>query len=124
MPEFPQYYGAKLVEYGTVVTKATGYTASSGDIVICNGTTAGTFAIVLPAVALGGPVTVANCSGTTTGGTVTVVTADSSTIDGITGATGVTLLTLGTNSSTAATVANQSTRNTFVSDGTSWYRVF
>jgi hypothetical protein len=125
---FPQYYGARLVEfanfYSTGTPSPATYTASAGDIVVCTGTTAGTQAVVLPAVALGGPVTVINANGTTAAGTVTVFTTDSSTIDGVAGATGVILAPLGASAATTANIANQCNRNTFASNGTSWFRVF
>lgn len=108
-----QYQNAQLVEASNFVVKNTGYTASPGDIVICNSGTTGqaaTFNVTLPAVGQGGPVTVINCDATTSGGTVTVVTSDGSKIDNITGTTGV-------------TIAIAYNRNSFASDGTNWWRV-
>ena len=111
-----QYPNAVLVESSNFVYKNTGYTASSGDVVVCNNGTAGvaaTFSVTLPAVALGGPVTVLNQAATTVGGTVTVITSDGSQIDG----------TSGTSGTSPATIQIGRNRNTFVSDGTNWVRL-
>lgn len=108
-----QYSGARLVEFSNFVKTNTGYTANAGDIVLCNAGTTGqaaTFTVTLPAVALGGPVTVINADATTVGGTITVKTADLSLIDNVVGTTGV-------------TIAIAYNRNTFASDGTNWWRV-
>lgn len=109
-----QVSSAVLVEASNFVSKATGYTASPGDVVLCNGGTTGqaaTFNVTLPAVALGGPVTVVNLNATTTGATVTVVTSDGAKIDGLTGSTG-TGVNIGFN------------RSTFSSDGSNWWRIW
>lgn len=110
-----QAQSALLVESSNFVSKNTGYTASPGDVVLGNTGTSGVsaaFTVTLPPVAQCGPVTVVNVSPITagSGATITIVTSDSSTIDGITGATGTTL-------------QSGYTRNTFSSNGTSWFRV-
>ena len=81
-----------------------------------------TFIVTLPAVGLGGPVTVLNWNATTTGGTVYVVTADGSTIDGTSGTIGTTLAVVSPNyTSTAAANIGLRARQTFSSDGTNWW---
>ena len=126
---FFQYPNALLVESANFVAKNAAYTAAAGDVVVCNTGTvgagsAGTFIVTLPAVGLGGPVTVLNWNATTVGGTVYVVTADGSTIDGTSGTIGTTLAVVSPNyTSTASANVNLRARNTFSSDGTSWWRV-
>ena len=123
------YPNSLLVESSNFVAKSAAYTAAAGDVVVGNtGTSgagsAGTFIVTLPAVALGGPVTVLNVNSTTVGGTIYVVTADGSTIDTQGGTIGTTiaLITPSVYGTAGADVGLRA-RNTFASDGTSWWRV-
>lgn len=107
MPYYPQYMNAQLVEYANFTVQTSAYTAKSGDFVLANATSAA-FTVTLPAVALGGPVTVKKTDSASH--TVTIVTADGSTIDGLTGATGIGL-------------AAQYDTVELASDGTNWWVV-
>jgi hypothetical protein len=110
MPVYPQYSGAKLVEFANIVAvTATTYSANPGDLVVHSGTTSLT--ITLPAIAVGGPVGVKQLG--TAGAAVTIITTEgtNSNIDGIVGTTGT-------------TCSVQYSSATFSSDGVSnWYRV-
>ena len=123
------YPNALLVESSNFVAKNAAYTANAGDVVVCNSGTsgagsAGTFIVTLPAVALGGPVTVLNWNATTVAGTVFVVTADGSNIDGVSGTIGSTLAILDPSANaTTGVVFDQKVRSTFSSDGSNWWRV-
>ena len=124
-----QYPNSLLVESSNFVAKNAAYTANTGDIVVGNTGTvgagsAGTFIVTLPPVAQGGPVTVLNWNATTVGGTIYVVTSDGSNIDGTSGTIGTTLalITPSVYGTSGADVGLRA-RNSFSSDGTSWWRV-
>ena len=108
---FPAIQTGGLVTSGNVVAKSASYTAANGDVAIVT-TGAGAIVVTLPPVAQGGPVTVRKVD-SAGAGTVKVVTADSSTVDGIAGATGRVV-------GAASTLSGA----TLVSDGVgAWYTV-
>lgn len=109
MPNDDQYINAGLVPFANFTAQAgASYTASNGDVVLYTPTA--NSVVTLPAVALGGPVRVVNLAGTYT---VTVKTADGSTVQGVAGTTGYVVPAGGTGAS--------STHATFVSNGTNWF---
>lgn len=111
MPYFPQYSGAKLVEFANFTPQVAAYTASPGDFVTMTGTAA--VIVTLPPAATGGPVAVKQMVVGTTIGSITVIASTSdgtaTKIDNIAGTTGVTITT-------------QYTTQLFQSDGVSWWR--
>lgn len=113
---FWQYQNALLVESANLTIPTAGtssYSANPGDIIIhatnsTGGAATAAITITLPAVGLGGPVTIKQNA---TVGTVTVKSLETSGvyIDGTAGTTGVTLTT--------------ATQATYASDGSQWWRV-
>jgi hypothetical protein len=87
----------------TLVTTTVAITAVPGTFIVDS--PAGAHVITLPAVNAGGPVTVKNLTGAHT---VTVKTADGSTIDTVTGTTGYAL-------------PHAFDTATFISDGANWH---
>ena len=96
--------GSPVPSLITLVTTTTAITAVPGTFIVDTPVSAHT--ITLPPVGAGGPVTVKNM--TTVPHTVTVKTADSSTIDGVAGSTGYALLV-------------EYDTATFISDGVAWH---
>lgn len=93
-----------------LVEVSAAYTAKPGDVVlVTTGTNALT--VTLPGVGTKGPVIVRKVDAAGTG-TVKVVTADGSAINGASGATGVT-----------AGAASSSSGAAFASDGSNWFTV-
>lgn len=106
--EDTQYPNAKLVVAANFTPQVgAAYTASPGDVVLHTPTAASV--VTLPPVAQGGPVRVVNLAAFT----VTVKSADGSTVQGVVGTTGYVVPTGG--------VGAASTRASFSSDGTNWW---
>lgn len=109
-----QYPNALLVESANfVITHATVYSASPGDVVVhatnsTGGASTAAIVVTLPPVGQGGPVTFKE---TATAGTVTIKAYETSGvyIDGTAGTTGVTPAGIG--------------QFTYTSDGSNWWRV-
>ena len=89
MPTYPTFNDGPPAGVLNYTVKSAAYTAAPGDYVLGNASSAA-FSVTLPAVGAGGPVTVKkDPTSDATGNSITVVTNDSSKIDGVTGATGV-----------------------------------